>query len=405
LKILFINVVCNTGSTGKIVYDLYEGLLRTGHTAHICYGRGARSEDKALIKTGSQVGMYLDAFLTRLTGVIGYFSLFSTFRILREIKRYQPDILHMHEPKTYYLNIGWLVRYLKNHKIKTVWTLHSEFLYTGKCGHPYDCRRWKEGCGSCPQLKEYPKSLFRDCTAKMLRDKKRWFADFNDLTVVAVSNWLAARAKQTFLADKCITVAYNGIDTKNIFYPRDCQKLKIKHHTEGKKIVLSVAPELMSERKGGKWAVELAREMECCKNVLFILIGVDDLSFEHGNNVILLNRTKNQSELAEYYTLADVTLLTSKMETFSMVCAESLACGTPVVGFEAGAPSEIIPEGYGYFAPYGDIAKLKSNLKAALFAPSELKVPAECVAFCNANYSREAMLDRYLKIYGEILGE
>ena len=52
-------------------------------------------------------------------------------------------------------------------------------------------------------------------------------------------------------------------------------------------------------------------------------------------------QVEDQSELAAFYSLADVTLLTSEKETFSMVCAESLCCGTPVVGFQAGAPEGI----------------------------------------------------------------
>ena len=43
--------------------------------------------------------------------------------------------------------------------------------------------------------------------------------------------------------------------------------------------------------------------------------------------------------LAEYYSLVDVTVITSFHETFSMVVAESLSCGTPIVGFKAGGQS------------------------------------------------------------------
>lgn len=39
------------------------------------------------------------------------------------------------------------------------------------------------------------------------------------------------------------------------------------------KVVLAVAPDIMSERKGGKWVIELATLMEKEK-IQFILIGV-----------------------------------------------------------------------------------------------------------------------------------
>ena len=51
----------------------------------------------------------------------------------------------------------------------------------------------------------------------------------------------------------------------------------------------------------------------------FVVVGSGDLHMELPENVINVGRVESQKELAAYYSAADVTLLTSKKETFSMI--------------------------------------------------------------------------------------
>ena len=67
--------------------------------------------------------------------------------------------------------------------------------------------------------------------------------------------------------------------------------------------------------------------------------------------------------------MANLTLLTSYRESFSMVTAESLCCGTQVAGFMAGAPETIaIPE-YSTFVEYGNIDLLQTKVMQYLMKP------------------------------------
>jgi glycosyltransferase involved in cell wall biosynthesis len=399
MKIVQVNVVYQKGSTGKIVYDLHTMLQENGNESIVCYGRKKMDSKKGIYKISSELEAKLHAIYARISGYTFTGSFFATLKLIRLLKKEKPDIVHLHCLNGYFINIYKLLNFLKVNKFPTVLTLHAEFMHTGGCGHAYDCERWKIGCGNCPQLRDATHSLFFDNTAEQWRMMKKTFENFERLKVVAVSKWLGDRAKiSPILSDKEIYVVGNGIDTENIFMPLNSNELKKKHNLTDEKIVLYVSPSFISVSKGGHFVIKLAKKMQN-KNVKFIVVGFDGDESTLPNNIIGVRHTKNQSELAKYYSMADITVLTSKRETFSMVCAESLACGTPVIGFEAGAPEEIALKDFSEFVVYGDIDALGSILLKWLKRDKdnfhELRKCAQ------QEYSRKVMFSKYMAIYNE----
>ena len=394
MKVLFINVTCKSGSTGKIAYDLYSLINATGDEAAICYGRGKKLNEKNILKFGFDWETKFHALCTRLTGYTGCFSFFSTKRLIRFMKAFQPDVVHIHELHAYFVNIKPLLKYLKRNNVKTVSTLHCEFNYTGNCGHSVECEKWKTECSHCSRLRDYPKTLFFDHTKKMFRQKKKLFENIENLTVVAPSRWLAERAKESFLKDKKICVIPNGIDTESIFYTRDTQKLKEKHQLTDEKVILAVAPNLMSRQKGGEYVVALANRM-LDKNVKFILIGITEQDRKFPSNVIALGRTENQNELAEYYSLADCFVICSERENFPTTCLEAQCCGTPICGFDVGGTKETAVVKENNFVPHGDVEALQKVVERIL----ETNYP-DLESIAAEKYSRKTMFEEYRKLYG-----
>lgn len=273
-KVLLIDVNCKSSSTGKIVYDLYKGIKENGKQAAVCYGRGKKLVEENIYKFGRDYETIIHAFLARITGYNGCFSPISTFRLLRYIKKYNPDVIHIHELHAYFVNISPLIKYIKKKGIKLVWTFHCEYMYTGKCGHALDCVQYKACCGNCPQKKEYPKSLFFDHTKQMFQRKKALFEDL-DVDIIVPSQWLFKRVKESFLSDKSIGIIHNGINT-DIFCERETSALRkrLKIPKENK-VILSVAPNIMSEMKGGRLILELAERMQD-RDITFVLVGADN---------------------------------------------------------------------------------------------------------------------------------
>lgn len=83
-----------------------------------------------------------------------------------------------------------------------------------------------------------------------------------------------------------------------------------------------------------------------------------------------------------------------------MPCAESLCCGTPVVGFLAGGPEQIALKEYSDFVPFGQTEKLATLLTSYLdkdrFDRNKI---AEDAA---KTYGVPAMVEQYLAIYRRI---
>lgn len=270
-RVLLIDVNCQNSSTGKIVYDLYQSVRADGRQAAICYGRGPLVEGENIYKFGLDFETKIHAGLARITGYNGYFSPISTQRLINYIDEYNPDIIHIHELHAYFVNIKPLISHIKKKGIQVVWTFHCEYMYTGKCGYAYDCTNFQKECGNCSAVREYPKSLFFDKTKQMMRMKKELLSEW-DFTIVTPSQWLANRVKCSFLKDKRIKIIHNGIDTE-IFKPMDTSELRNKLGiSKDSKVVLAVAPDIMSERKGGKWVIKLANMMKK-DEIKFVLIG------------------------------------------------------------------------------------------------------------------------------------
>lgn len=398
MKVMQINSVYNYGSTGKITHDLHHALLKEGIDSVVYYGRRFPTEDEGVHKFCSEPYSKFNNALSRVTGLMYGGCYFSTNRLISAIEREKPDVVHLQCLNGYFVNVYRLIAYLKERQIPTVLTLHAEFMYTGNCGHAMDCERWKTGCGHCPRWRKETKSLFFDRTAESWRRMKAAFEGFDKLKVVSVSPWLMERARQSpMLVDKEHSVIYNGVGTA-VFHCYETRELRRELGiTENEAVVFHATPMFnLNPRhiKGGYYVTETAKRF-AGEPVRFVVAGRYDKAEIYPENMLMLGEIKDQIQLAKLYSLADVTLLTSKKETFSMVCAESLCCGTPVVGFKAGAPEMISLPEYSRFVEYGDVGALENEVRRFLSTGKNGEISDRA----SAVYSMETMVRQFVDCY------
>ncbi|MBR5444199.1 MAG: glycosyltransferase [Paludibacteraceae bacterium] len=402
MKVLQVNSVYPLWSTGKITHDIHVVLQQEGHQSIVCYGRGENIYSPGIQKVCSEKLSRLNRAWARISGVMYGGHILSTRRLKQVIETEKPDVVHLQCINNSFINIYNTIQYLKEKQTKTVLTLHAEFMYTANCGHAYDCEKWKTGCGKCPRLKAETRTLFLDSTSYSWKRMKKAFEGFEkDLIVVSVSPWLKDRAIQSpILQHHRHIVVYNGLDTNVFtFHENDLRnKLGI---AEDQKVVFHVTPNFTDAAhhiKGGRYIIELAKLMP---EYIFIVAGpILGAMPEVPNNVKLLGGITDSNYLASLYSMADLTVLTSKKETFSMVCAESLCCGTPIVGFEAGAPEQISLPDYSQFVPYGNTLALAGAIKDFL-ARSIDKIEISHQA--HQVYAKEIMAKKYIEIYKQLV--
>ncbi len=397
MKVLQINCVYKTGSTGKIVNDTHVFLKSKGIESVVCYGRGKTIKEEGVYRVSSEFSGKLNNVISRFRGYEFGGCHNGTRQVIRVIKKEKPDIVHLHCINGFFVNYYTLLNYLKKNHIPTVLTSHAEFFYTGNCYYSDTCMKWKTGCGNCPRLWS-THSYFRDTTASAWKKLKAAFDGFEELYATSVSKYIQMRAEESpILAGHRHTTVTNGLET-SVFKKKDADHLKKKHGISDEKVIVHVTAGFSNPLKGGEYVIALAERLKKEK-VKIILIGSGAGKVELPANIIYVGRVENQDVLADYYSMADLTVITSKRETFSMPVAESLACGTPVVGFKAGGPESIaIPE-YSEFVGFADMDAMVDVVKKWLARDVDSNEIAEAA---QKVYSKEIMGEKYLAVYKEL---
>lgn len=365
MNIASINML-HAGSTGKIMFGIAARAKECGHQVQTfspdVYIRGARmdapeKQDHAYF--GYRWENMAHTAADRLFCANGCFSCCGTLQLIRHLKAFKPDIIHLHNLHNQTISLPLLFRYIRKENIKVVWTLHDCWAMTGRCPHfaMAKCERWRDGCGHCPQVRQYPRAYI-DMTHQMWQLKKKWFTGVDNMVIVTPSQWLADIVKRSYLRACPVRVIHNGIDL-DVFRPT-ASDFRTRYGCEQRKIVLGVAFD-WGTRKGLDVFVDLAARLP--KDHQIVLVGGNDqLDRQLPANVISIHRTQDQRELAEIYTAADVFVNPTREDNFPTVNIEALACGTPVVTFDTGGSPECIDNTCGMTVPCDDVDALQQAI-------------------------------------------
>lgn len=403
-RIMQINSVYGVGSTGRLTRDLHLGLREDGFDSSVLYGRGPQAHDAGVKRLCANLYGKAQSFASKVSGSPYGGCLLSTTKALRLIGSTKPDIVHLQCINEHFINVYRLLRWLCGAGIRTVLTLHADFMFTGNCGSALGCEEWRNGCCRCSDVKRATKSLMIDRTEENNRRLKNAYEGFGDrLSVVSVSSWQMNRAKASpMLAGFRHSVIENGVDA-SVFSPTDSRNLLSSYGLVDRIILLHVTAQFDSSPghlKGGSYVIDIARRLSDLP-VTIVVIGPYRTEEAIPDNVMLLGRIDDDSVLSQWYSAATATLITSKQESFSLVCAESLCCDTPVVGFLAGGPESIALPDASTFVPYGDIDALEREVRSLLTETGERHQSFASQA--QVRYGISTMVNRYEEEYRRLL--
>ena len=388
---------CDYGSTGRIMLQLSNTIQKNGDRCYIVVPNGRHNpwnNKKGYIKFGNRFSEDFHILLGRLTGLQGCFSFFSTLKLVKELNNLKPDIIHLHNLHNSYINLPLLFKYLKKERVRTVWTLHDCWAFTGHCPHFMfeECNKWKTGCYNCPSFRNYPKSFF-DNSKVMYRLKRKWFKGVYNLTIVTPSEWLAGLVKQSFLNEYSVKVINNGIDL-SVFKPTS----KTRKNNE-QFIVLGVAFD-WGIKKGLDVFIELSKRLNPEKYKI-ILVGTDStIDKMLPATIESIHRTDSQMELAELYSSADVFVNPTREDNYPTVNMEAIACGTPVITFRTGGSAEMLTENTGVVIDCGDIDSLCSEI---IRVCSKKMFSKDIFLKESQKFDYREKMQEYCRLYNDIL--
>lgn len=400
MKILQVNTSVNTSAPGRIASEIGKVLIDQGHQSIIAYGRDNREHTSAVIKIGGMRNFLIHVINTRIFDKHGFGPKVSTEKAINQIKKIDPDLIHLHNLHGYYINIEVLFNFLKESKKPIVWTLHDCWPFTGHCSYfdRVSCSRWQSECHNCPLKNGYPASWLFDNSRGNFRRKKAIFTGLDDLTIVSPSEWLAAHIKQSFLKKYPVRVINNGVDLA-VFKPVVPSIAREKFGLSGRHIILGVA-NIWSTRKGLDDFIKLRTLLG--SDIEIVLVGLSKSQIQNlPIGIRGLTRTEEITDLAALYSAADVFVNPTLVDNFPTVNLEALACGTPVITYKTGGSPEAIDDHTGIVVTRGDINSLKTAILQMLKVRNAailINCRARAVRFFD---SRSRFLD-YLKLYEQL---
>ena len=396
MKVLQINAVHGFKSTGVIVKDIGDTLVKNGDEAYFAYQTAKNSVENGYL-VGGKLDWKLHALHVRIFGKQAYASKGATKKLLKWIDKIQPDVVHFHNLHSNYIHLNLLCDYLAKKEIPVVITMHDCWYFTGKCTHyaAVKCNKWQASCGGCPLNKSEQPSLFFDCTSKVLQDKTEHLLKLKNLTLVGCSEWIANEAKKSKLQDVNVQVIYNGVDT-SIFTPHDSE-IKKELGIENEFLILGMADKWYAEQNREIVEKLIASQVE---NTKIVIVGCKEEQikyFKQFDNVIPLGYITDRNRLSDIYAAADVFVNLTRADTLPTVNMESICCGTPVITFDCCGSPELVEEECGFIVKEGDAEQLLDCIEKIKSAPLSFDVQKQ-----QHKFDKNVCYKKYLEIYKSI---
>lgn len=399
MKVLQINAKYGYSSTGLIVKDIEEAVIRSGGESYCAYQSCVDAPLNGY-KVGNVLDYKLHAFFCRLTGKQAYFSKSATQKLIKYISSVNPDIVHLHNLHSNYIHLNRLLTYLAKRDIATVITLHDCWYFTGKCFHYADvgCERFQNECGACPKKKAPPQSFFLDCSRTVVKDRNRFLSKIPRVTLVGCSQWICNETRKSSLKDMFIKCIYNGVDV-DIFKPYNNNELRERYGlNEECYIVMGMA---------NKWLLSsnqtLLRDVTKILNgkLKLMIVGCNNAQIAYlqqlNTNIIPLGFIQDRKELAKHYSLSNVFVNVTHADTLPTVNMESICCGTPVITFDSCGSPELILEGCGTVVKENDFEEMLFAIKEE--HPS---IDENVLKSARKRFSKNECYKEYLELYNNI---
>jgi len=314
------------------------------------------------------------------------------------------DVLHLHWVSGL-MDLPSLMPWLTKQNLPMVWTLHDMNAMTGGCHYAMDCERYLSRCGQCPELIE-PSDDDLSRSIWMLKDEAYASLNPKRVCIATPSQWLGDLAQESPLLGRFeVKVIRNGHDLQ-AFSPQDvlASRQAMGLPTD-RFLLLFVADTLTHDRKGMDLLLDALGQLPAESRPTCVAVGRGEFEVPESMDLIRLGRLEGSDAMSKAYSAANAFVIPSRSDNLPNTIAESLACGTPVLGTPAGGIVEMIDD------QTGALASEKSSQALAEIianATGESDYKANRTQACRDRAKRmfddAACVEAYGKVYEQISG-
>ncbi|MCD8194092.1 MAG: glycosyltransferase family 4 protein [Tannerellaceae bacterium] len=312
------------------------------------------------------------------------------------------DIIHLH-----WINQGFLslkdIRELLQLNKKVCWTLHDLWPLTGICHYPGTCTLYQELCTDCPmQCKPF---LF-DLAKFTYKEKQKKYS--GAIHFIGCSQWITQMAQKSGINNRFLfTSIPNPIDTTVFYKTGKHQARNCLHLPTDKFLILFIAAKVSDQRKGVSFLTEACHLLKkenprLAANIEILLIGnaAEELYQAFPFKVHSLGYIKESGQLVTAYNCADIFVIPSLEDNLPNTIMESMACGTPCLGFRTGGIPEMIDhKENGYIASPRDSRDLSEGIEWILTHPDYERLSVNAIEKVRNTYSEKIIAEKYLETY------
>ena len=313
------------------------------------------------------------------------------------------DVVHLHwlaffaDYESFFGSIG--------RDVPIVWTLHDMNAFTGGCHYCAGCERFKHGCGDCPQVANPSRN---DVSVDSFQAKRAALAG-RKIHVTAPSQWMMDLAQQSSIWPEETTFEkiHLGFDLGK-FYPLDKLEARSQLGIESDAVLVAFgADDITSHRKGFQHLLNSLPQIRSKSVIECLVFGAGEIpassampKFHHQGFVESVERQRL------IYSAADLVVVPSREDNQPQVGLEAMACGTPVVGFDAGGIPEYVRQGKtGCLVPLGDESKLAEAISGLVDLESlRQRLGSTALEMVSAEFDLVEQTQTYQRTYEKLCG-
>lgn len=383
MKILSISYSDGNGGASNAAYRIYRALADQGADIRMLVKRKTRDDDHILpVSDFGKRNLITDAsdfIIRKVNNKIQHYRwskysgredvVLSDLRsepLNGALQKTDPDIIHLHWINQRFLNL----KELRKMNRPVVWTMHDSWPFTGICHYPYGCAAYRAGCEKCPSLGSQDE---KDLSYLIWRKKREIYKNLN-LNLVAPSNWMAGKARESALFSGFpVTVIPYCIDHE-LFSPGSKLEACARWNLDpGKRYILYGAVDALTDkRKGYDLLIKSLMHFELMADTTeteLLVIGAKEPAVKPQLKIKVkyLGVLDSESDLVSAYRCADVAVVPSLAENLSLMIMESMSCGVPVVAFGIGGNGDLLDHKVnGYLAQPTNYEDLATGFKWCL---------------------------------------